>query len=62
MSNFKHFLRGMGQSLDLGATMNPRRFVGTRSAQKQAIGSYWRSVGGYMNQALREVEATRRGR
>lgn len=57
----KEFMRGVGQSLDLGATML-RRPPLKRLSSTQTIGSYWRTVGHYIHDAGREVEKTSRSR
>jgi len=55
----KDFVRGMGYTLDLGATMtrsNPRRY----SSQSRALSSYWKTVGSYLNSAGGELEESAR--
>ena len=57
----KEFVRGMGQSLDLGATLTPTRQT-NRKTQTQAIEEYWDRAGGYMRVACESVVREARNR
>ncbi len=56
----KDFVRGMGQALDLGATMSPPQNV-KRKTDAQAIGEHWNRVGNYVRGACHSAEKESRG-
>lgn len=50
----KDFVRGMGQALDLGATMSPPQSV-KRKTDAEAIGEHWNRAGNYVRGACESV-------
>ena len=51
----RDFVKGMGQALDLGATMTPQKTPSSAASQGRAIRSYWRAVGRNLEGAMQTV-------
>ena len=51
----KDFVRGMGQSLDLGATAAPPKTQVRRPSEREALASHWNRVGAYLHGACDSI-------
>lgn len=54
----KSFIKGIGQSIDIGGALAPRSAKSGSYASKSALGSDWKAVGRDIQKALNKTRAT----